>query len=108
MIGKDYEADLEHGDPFVDQKLEGIHVFNTVKQRLREHVIFLQIQFGEKTKLIGNISTRMHRHKFTKKNYSLQIKGMFLTTRPVRIWNNLPFGIVETKEYTHLTILMLF
>lgn len=49
MTGKDYQADLEHGDPFVDQKLEGIHIFNTVKQGLRDHVIFLQIQFGEKT-----------------------------------------------------------
>ena len=73
MTGKDYEADLENGDPFVDQKLEGINFFNTVKQGLREHVIFLQIQFGEKTKINGNIRTRTHRHKFTKKNYSLQI-----------------------------------
>jgi len=109
MTERDYEDDLGNGEPFIDWKLEGILFFLTqLKKMLGEPVsVFINVVWG-KSKLNGSIGTRRHRYKFTKKNYSPQIKRMFLIIRLVRIWNNLPFRTVETKEYTHLTILMLF
>lgn len=59
----------------------------------------------KQAKLNGNIDTRTHGYEFTKKKKrGFQIKRRFPIIRPVRIWNNLPFGIVETTRYTHLII----
>lgn len=72
---------IRSGKSFAGQQVENIHLFITVKQKVREHVnVFINIVWG-KSKTNGSLDTRTCNLKFTENTYSLHIQRISLIIR---------------------------